>query len=84
MKQLRCKSRFLPEDGNMAKSKERPAGGSFTELRKKHLPLFDQSVHRHDRGWPHGASHKGSASRPRLRWKTAGIVHFRYDVEREG
>lgn len=28
-------------------------GGSFRDLRELHLTLFDESLHRHDRGWPH-------------------------------
>ena len=38
-------------------SKER--GGSFREL-KSHLPLFDNSLHRHDRGWPHPPPQSGA------------------------
>ena len=58
-------------------------GGSFEELRDKHLPLFDQAVHRHDRGWAHEPprdSRKGNGS-ARRRWKTVGIFHFRHDQE---
>ena len=57
-------------------------GGSFRELRSRHLPLFDPAVHRHDRGWPHPPPRRAEhapqgADKPRRRaWKTVGIVHF--------
>jgi len=53
-------------------------GGSFGELRRKHLPLFDRSLHRHDRGWPHPAPEKSEPQTERPRWETAGIAHFRH------
>jgi hypothetical protein len=57
-------------------------GGSFRELRERHLRLFDEAVHRHDRGWPHAPSHAQADRRkakPRQqpkRWKISGILHF--------
>ena len=61
-------------------SKER--GGSFREL-KSHLPLFDNSLHRHDRGWPHPPPQPNERA-PKRRWKTIGIFHFRHDEEESG
>ena len=60
-------------------------GGSFGDLRKRHLPLFDESVHRHDRGWPHDEPERtGEAGTARKHWKTIGIFHFRHDEQDEG
>ena len=50
--------------------------GNFKELRRRHLPLFDDVVHRHDRGWPHRSADKDSQPRPTKRWQTSGIFHF--------
>ena len=58
-------------------------GGSFKELRSKHLPLFDEAVHRHDRGWPHPAREQ-SGSESKARWKTIGIFHFRHEEDEAG
>ena len=62
-------------------STNRDGEGSFREVRKRHLILFDPTLHRHDRGWPHSAGRKDplrdeprkSAKKP---WKTVGILHF--------
>ena len=58
-------------------------GGSFGELRARHLPLFDQAVHRHDRGWPHDEAAGRAAERRAKNWKIVGIFHFRDDEEVE-
>jgi hypothetical protein len=60
----------------MTPTKEK--GGSFRELRA-HLPLFDDSVHRHDRGWPHSPQEERKKTPQKRRWKTVGIFHFRQD-----
>ncbi len=53
-------------------------GGSFRDLRDRHLRLFDETVHRHDRGWPHPEPEAGpAADRTKAFWKTVGIFHFR-------
>ena len=66
-----------------ASAKER--GGSFRDLRKRHLPLFKESVHRHDRGWPHSESDKNSAEvSTKKSWKRIGIFHFRPDEDEGG
>ena len=52
-------------------------GGSFRELRNRHLPMFDDRVHRHDRGWPHPPPETAEPRAPKHRWRTVGIVHFR-------
>ena len=62
-------------------TKER--GGSFRELRDRHLPLFDHAVHRHDRGWPHPTPAPSRKGAPKRRWKTVGIFHFRHDEDEE-
>jgi hypothetical protein len=57
-------------------------GGSFRGL-KAHLPLFSDSEHRHDRGWPHASGGDAEPER-KPQWKTDGIFHFRHDEEDEG
>ena len=59
-------------------------GGSFGELRARHLPLFGKAVHRHDRGWPHEAAEEAATKRRAKNWKTVGIFHFRHDEEEDG
>ena len=60
-------------------------GGSFRDLRVRHLRLFDKSVHRHDRGWPH---HEPKPKPPpdsaKPVWKTVGIFHFRHQGDDAG
>ena len=57
-------------------------GGSFKALRDLHLPMFDETLHRHERGWPHPPPVKGEAQSCRSPdqvkrvWKTKGIFHF--------
>lgn len=57
-------------------------GGSFRELRQRHLRLFDEAVHRHDRGWPHAPARpqadrfESKRRQPPKRWKISGILHF--------
>jgi hypothetical protein len=63
-------------------NKER--GGSFRELRNRHLPLFDDTLHRHDRGWPHPKPDGKAEKATKRPWKTIGIFHFRHDEEEEG
>ena len=60
-------------------------GGNFRDL-KAHLPLFDESVHRHDRGWPHSSDEQSGESPSRRRWKRVGIFHFphRDETDAEG
>ena len=59
------------------------SGGSFGELRSKHLPMFDEKLHRHDRGWPHETPDPQTS--PASTWETRGIFHFRRrDAEEEG
>jgi hypothetical protein len=58
-------------------------GRSFREL-KAHLPLFDESLHRHERGWPHRRKESSAEGAPKRRWKTIGIVHFPHDDEDDG
>ena len=69
----------------MATTCTREGGGSFGDLRRRHLPLFDESVRRHDRGWPHGESGKAAPEdpAPRRTWETRGIFHFRDREEDE-
>jgi hypothetical protein len=57
-------------------------GGNFRDL-KAHLPLFDEAVHRHDRGWPHPPPGE-SDDNPKRRWKRVGIFHFPHHDEDEG
>ena len=59
-------------------------GGSFRDLRVRHLRLFDKSVHRHDRGWPHPEPKPRPADSTKVGWKTVGIFHFRHDEEDAG
>jgi hypothetical protein len=54
--------------------------GNFREL-KAHLPLFDEALHRHDRGWPHSPPEPGAQDVRRRPWKTVGIFHFRHEEE---
>jgi len=54
-------------------------GGNFRDL-KTRLPLFDEAVHRHDRGWPHLPPEE-SEDRPKRRWKRVGIFHFPHHEE---
>jgi hypothetical protein len=54
-------------------------GGNFRDL-KTRLPLFDEAVHRHDRGWPHPPPEE-SEDRPKRRWKRVGIFHFPHHEE---
>jgi len=56
-------------------------GGNFRDL-KTRLPLFDEAVHRHDRGWPHPPPEE-SEDRPKRRWKRVGIFHFPHHEEDE-
>jgi hypothetical protein len=51
-------------------------GGSFIALRDQHLPLFEEKLHRHDRGWPHAPPDVTGAKSQKRRWKTIGIYHF--------
>ncbi len=66
----------------MTATEEGSGGGSFKELRKKHLPLFDKAVHRHDRGWPHPSPERPKPE-PKGGWKTVGIFHFRHEEDEE-
>ena len=62
-------------------------GGSFRALRDHHLPMFDEKLHRHDRGWPHpppDCEVEQSDKVPKRVWKTVGIFHFRHDEEEHG
>ena len=59
-------------------------GGSFRDLRERHLPLFDDSVRRHDRGWPHEEVGKAEPQESTKNWRTAGIFHFRHGEEEAG
>ncbi len=63
----------------MATSKR---GGNFRDL-KTHLPLFDEAVHRHDRGWPHSPSDEAVETPSKRRWKRVGIFHFPHNDEDE-
>ena len=64
-------------------STTRARGGSFSELRDQHLPLFGGAEHRHDRGWPHSPREE-NAERAQKPWRTAGILHFRHDDQEDG
>jgi hypothetical protein len=59
-------------------------GGSFRALRDQHLPMFDKSVHRHDRGWPHPRTEPCREKEPKRLWRTVGIFHFRHDEVDDG
>ena len=61
-------------------SLEQDGGGSFRELRTKHLPMFDESLHRHDRGWPHPELSKEELQTKR-RWRIFGILHIPHHEE---
>lgn len=73
----------------MTAKDDQGGGGSFREVRERHLPLFDFTVHRHDRGWPHPLeslpepAEKGPKERPKRGWKTAGILHYPHHDEDE-
>jgi hypothetical protein len=59
--------------------------GSFRALREKHLSMFEEKLHRHDRGWPHPlrlAEEGDSTARPA--WRIHGILHFRDDGGENG
>jgi len=60
----------------------RREAGNFRDL-KTRLLLFDEAVHRHDRGWPHGPQEGESENPPKRRWKRVGILHFRHHDEDE-
>lgn len=57
-------------------------GGNFRDL-KTHLPLFDEAVHRHDRGWPHPPPGDSNENPSRRRWERVGILHFLHHDEDE-
>jgi hypothetical protein len=63
-------------------SKEK--GGSFRTLRDHHLPMFDERLHRHDRGWPHPPAEPAKEKAPKRLWRTVGIFHFRHDESEDG
>ena len=58
--------------------------GSFRALRDHHLPLFDEALRRHDRGWPHPPAETPEAKNRKWPWKTFGIVHYRPDEDEAG
>ena len=52
--------------------------GSFKNLRKHGLLMFDEKLRRHDRGWPHAPAEAPVRTR-KGGWRTVGIFHFRDD-----
>ena len=55
-------------------------GGSFRSLRDRNLAMFDEKLHRHDRGWPHPPEEEQKKP-PKRRWVTVGIFRFPHDEE---
>jgi hypothetical protein len=51
-------------------------GGSFRAVRGQHLPMFDDKLHRHDRGWPRPEP-PAREKAPKMKWRTVGILHIR-------
>ena len=58
--------------------------GSFRAVRNFHLPMFDERLHRHDRGWPHGPEPGDGGKSRKAKWKTIGILHFRHEENEDG
>jgi hypothetical protein len=64
-------------------TKDQDGEGSFREVRRRHLPLFDPKVHRHDRGWLHSTPEPDADRSGKQKWKRAGIFHYPHHEEDE-
>lgn len=54
-------------------SKRDRGGGSFRDIRDRHLPIFEWPKERRESGDPQ------AKAKPRRQWKRDGIVHFAVD-----
>ncbi len=59
-------------------------GGRFRDLRERHLTLFDESVHRHDRGWPHLPDIETGRDEVQGTRKAVGVRVRRYETDISG